>query len=269
MKVLITLLGIAMGASTVSAGIYTGNMVANPYFGTDANDYSDWTIYSNWRSNGNARNLVYDFKLPSTGTGYSGYRSAYASTIDLTSVTDITSDSDYDADTTLLTDLSFGEVYVTVPTWNTGKVGDLLDARFYIQANIATVSGSAYRAISSQLTVDYAAIVENGTLSTGNQAFSLDSWATYGSYGGNPFESGSGIALSDIASIDYQWVMRTIHENEFSAGHADYTDTGTFFFQADNAKLNYEVTTVPEPATLGMVTAVGAGMFFVRRRFMI
>jgi hypothetical protein len=263
------LLGLVISTSTAFAGIYTGNMVANPYFGTDANDYTQWTIDPNWRANGNARNLVYDFKLPVTGTGYSGYRSSFAETIDLTTVADIINDPDYDADTTKLTDLSFGEVYLTIPTWNTGMVGDLLDARFYIQANISTVSGNDYRAISSQVTIDYAGIVENGTLASGTQSFSINSWASYGSYDGNPFAGGDGIALSDIASIDYQWVMRTIHENEFSAGHPDYTDTGTFFFQADNAKLNYEVTAIPEPAVISLVALFGAGILLIRRRFMI
>jgi hypothetical protein len=35
----------------------------------------------------------------------------------------------------------------------------------------------------------------------------------------------------------------------------------------DNVSFEYEV--IPEPATLGLVTAMGGGLLFIRRRFMI
>lgn len=41
--------------------------------------------------------------------------------------------------------------------------------------------------------------------------------------------------------------------------------TGLADFRYDN----FDVTVIPEPATLGMVTAMGAGVLFIRRRFMI
>jgi len=249
-KIIAGMLGlVAAIATTASADIHTGNMVSNPFM-TD--NYDGWSPNSPWRNNGGSKNQVYDFKTD----GPTGWASSFAATRDLTTDADITADPNYDASTTELTDLGFGDVWLLIPTWNTNKIGASLDARFYLQANISTVSGNDYRAISDQVTVD-------STFTAGGyaQSFSINNWATYGSYDGNPFDGGAGIALDDISSINYQWVMRTITANTDGAG--------TVFFQADNAILNYEVTTIPEPATLGMIVALSGTLLFIRRRFII
>lgn len=45
--------------------------------------------------------------------------------------------------------------------------------------------------------------------------------------------------------------------------------SGDFTFQVDNYINGFQLQAVPEPATLGLVGAFGAGILFVRRRFMI
>lgn len=237
-----------VAAATAIADVHTGQMVVNPYF-TDNKD--NWTTGGAWRPNG-AANLVHDF----TTTGSAGYATAVGETRDLTLDAAITADPLYNASTTKLTDLSLGNVWVLIPTWNVGSIGANMDARFYVEIDISTVSGNDYRAASNKLTVD-----DTMTMGGYAQAFSIASWATYTIYDGNPFEGGGGIALDDIASIDYKWVMQTITPNTDGAG--------TVFFQADNAVLNYEVTTIPEPATLGLVAAFSGVIIFIRRRFMI
>jgi sialate O-acetylesterase len=236
------LLSSTLVAVSASAALYTGNLVANPYFGTNSNDYTEWTINSNWRANGNNRNLVYDFKLPGTGSGYAGFRSAVASTIDLTLDPAITGDPSHDPALTELTNLNFGDLYLTYPTWNFNKIGDLLDANFYAQVNITTTSNS-YRMQSTSVNLSRDNIVDNGILTTGEQPFSTSFWATYGSFDGNPFDGGNGIPLNDIINIEYKWLINTFTENAFSTNHPNYTTNGTFFFQADNAHLQYEVRT--------------------------
>ena len=125
-----------------------------------------------------------------------------------------------------------------------------------MEVDITTVSGNDYRAASNKLTVD-----ANTPAGGFSQEFSIANWATYGSYDDNPFAEGAGIALDDIASINYKWVMSTITPNTDGAG--------TIFFQADNANLQYEVSTIPEPATLGLVATFSGAIVFIRRRFSI
>jgi hypothetical protein len=247
-KAIVGMLGLFVAATTTFADIHNGQMVQNPFFTVDK---SGWSTGGQWRPNG-AANLVHDF----TTTASAGFSSAVGATRDLTLDAAITADPLYDANTTKLTDLSFGNVWLLIPNWNVGNIGANMDARFYVEVDITTLSGNEYRAASNQVVVD-------DTMQTGGyaQAFSINSWATYATFDGNPFDGGDGIALGDIDTVNYKWVMQTITPNADGAG--------TVFFQADNATLNYEVTTVPEPATLGLVTAFGTGIFWIRRKFMI
>lgn len=237
------LCAVLVTTSTFGA-IHTGQMVVNPFF-TDNKD--NWNTSGQWRPNG-AANLVHDF---TTAAG-SGYSTATGATLDLTTEAAITADADYNPSTTLLTDLSLGNVWVLIPNWNTGNIATNLDARFYVEIDISTLSGNEYRMSSDRLTVD-----QNMQMGGYAQSFTLQNYATYGTYDGNPFEGGAGIALGDIDTINYKWVMQTITPNTEGAG--------TVFFQADNATLNYEVTTIPEPGTLGLVACFGGGILCLRR----
>ena len=106
-KTIIGMLGLLVATTTAFADIHTGNMVKNPFFTTDK---SDWTLGAPWRPNG-AANLVHDF----TTAGSAGFASAVGATRDLTLDAAITADPLYNASTTKLTDLSFGNVWVLIP----------------------------------------------------------------------------------------------------------------------------------------------------------
>ena len=240
---------IALGAFLLSffpppakAKLYEGNLVANPSFGTSQNDYSQWTVKNNWRTNHNSRNLAFDFHLPATGSGYQGYRTAIAKTIDLKQVHDIVSDPSHTAEQTVLTGIQFQPLHLTVSNWNDNKIGDRLDATLFCQAEIKTTAGT-YRAQSSQIPLNRQTLVEAKTVSTGEQPVKLIWWATYDQFAGNPFQNSKGIPLADILDIQYKWIIHTKTENAFSANHPQHSKEGTFSLQVDQAGLQYQVRT--------------------------
>ncbi len=252
-KNLAGMLGLVVAlAAMASADVYTGNMVANPFM--TGPDYTDWAATAPWRNNGGSANQVHDFKTDGTA----GFASTFAATRDLTADAAITADPLYSASTTKLTDISFGNTWSIIPTWNIGNVGANMSANYYCEADIFTVGGDQYRVNSNTFVVDdtFMGGVGGGEARTWTTA----GWASYGNWDGDAFASG-GIALDQIASIDYKWVMQTVTANTDGGG--------TVFFQADNANLQYEVTTIPEPATLGMVAAVGGGLLWIRRKLTI
>ncbi len=113
-------------------------------------------------------------------------------------------------------------------------------------------------------------------------------WATLGLTGpaGLNLSLNSGFSLSatiDSATGNYSWgyVMGsytdTVAEGVTGtdAGFVDPTGTtyGGFTYVVSTADTYfvdaYNVSAIPEPATLGMVAAMGAGIFWIRRRFTI
>jgi hypothetical protein len=251
-KTIIGMLGLVAALVTMtSADVYTGNMVLNPYFEDSAGD-PDYTGWSGWRNNGAAKNMVYDFKTDGT----TGWFSATGATRDLTTDASITADANYDPSTTKLTGISFGNSWAIIPGWNMGNIATNMEGRFYCEAEIFTVGGDQYRINSSAYTIDDTWMGGAG----GGQpmSWSTGNWASYGPWDGDAFASG-GIALDQIDHIDYKWVMRVNTPNTDGAG--------TDFFRADNANVQYEVTTIPEPATLGLLAAMGGGVLWIRRRF--
>ncbi len=247
-KTLAGMLGLIVAlTATASADVYTGNMVANPYM---SDNYDDWAPVAPWRSNGAVNdNMVYDFRTD----GPTGWFPTVAATRDLTADAAITGDADYNASTTKLTGLSFGNSWVSVA--GLPNAGAALDARYYCRIEVATVGGDQYQVDSDQKTFD------SSWASDGVQSWTMGSWLDNATYSGNPFAGDDGIALDQIASIDYSWFMYTITTNTDGGG--------TTWFTADNANLQYEVTTIPEPATLGIVVAFGGGLLWIRRKFMI
>jgi len=246
---LINAVALAALATSAYAELHQGNLVINPSFGDQESNYSNWQVNNNWRTHHIHKNLVYDFCLPKSGTGYKGYATAVAETTDFNLIPSITQDPRHAAQRTFLTGIRFLPIDITLSGWNYDKVGDQLDATLYCEAEIKTKSGS-YRAQSNGIAINRQSIVENKTVSTGTQTVSLKWWAEYGNYGGDPFTNGNSIHLSDIIQIDYKWIVYTRAENAFSSDHPGYTDEGIFYLQVDNAGLEYEVRSEYNPLSI-------------------
>ena len=77
-------------------------------------------------------------------------------------------------------------------------------------------------------------------------------WSAFSEFG----VTGGAVAAdtTDIQSVGY-----------YSAGS---NGTGALNWTGSKV-INFEVTAIPEPATLGLVVAMGGGLLFIRRRFMM
>lgn len=228
-SLILAILAIFVSTQAFAATI-TGNAIPNPGF-TGPNDterYDGWSV-SGWRNNGKAENLVYDF-LTDGGTGFFVAEVA----IDLTSLSAITSDPDYDANTALLTGLSFGDITAGIPDWNVGNIGTRIQGSFYCEVVFSTTDGKDYSFRSNSYTVD-----SNWKNGLRKLTWSADSWVSHGVFDGDAF-AGGGIVLSTIRNMKYRWVVWVKTPNSDGAGDV--------FFLSDDANLRYTVTTVSGPS---------------------
>lgn len=243
MKKLIFIGGTLGFCSLASAALYEGNLVANPGFSKGASeDYSGWTVQEPWRTNHVHKNLVFAFTLPDDGSQYKGYRSASSQGLDLRSLKALQNDSSHDLSTTQLRGLDFGSVSIKVPEWTHGEIGDKLKAKLFAMVDVKTSAGQ-FRMQSNEIELNRKAIVEDGTLASGAHPLKLNWWADYGHFKGDPFKGGQGIALDQIQSITFNWMIKTDHENAFSENHPKKKTQGAFWLQVDDAELVYQVRT--------------------------
>ena len=172
-----------------------------------------------------------------------GFYAAEASPRDLTTESNVTSLDGYDPSTTRLTGLTFADPWRLA---HFGSVPQDGEYNYFIEFTIDTPGGS-YRASTQKL--DRATAFQNTTAQLGF----VFNWEG-GGFLGDPFASG-GVALSDITNMTYNVLVEVVTP----------TTSGAGFFLVEGFNLEYEVTAIPEPASLllfaGMIPA-----FAIRRR---
>ena len=226
---LFTLLGIILFAvqgifseSSLAQTATNGFLVPNAWL-DDSPGGANWTFDSPWQFESNVSSGTALFVTNPSNTP--GSYAAEASPLDLTTQANVTSLPGYDASTTKLTGLTLSD------PWRVGHFGTIPadgDYEFYVQLTLDTPGGS-YRSSSQKL--DRATVFQNS-----NSQLGLNfNWET-GSYLGNPFAGGSGIALDQINSIKYDVVVDVITP---TTTVDQFGNTG--FFNAEGFTVEYEV----------------------------
>jgi hypothetical protein len=115
-------------------------------------------------------------------------------------------------------------------------------------------TGGEFGFVSYTTTGDGTSSVENGT----------GGWTTTATYTSAANPQANYANTVTAFSIDTSgWTADQLANFGFGFGGSGQNNQDRFFI--DNVALNV----IPEPATLGMVSAMGAGLLFIRRRFMI
>ena len=243
-------LAIAFGASTTvsAASMTTGFVIPNAFLDDntsgdplDPPDGVNWSFNSPWQLEAGLFSGAALFVTDSSNSP--GFYAAEASPRDLTTESNVTSLDGYDPSTTRLTGLTFADPWRLA---HFGSVPQDGEYNYFIEFTIDTPGGS-YRASTQKL--DRATAFQNTTAQLGF----VFNWEG-GGFLGDPFASG-GVALSDITNMTYNVLVEVVTP----------TTSGAGFFLVEGFNLEYEVTAIPEPASLllfaGMIPA-----FAIRRR---
>ncbi len=200
----------------------SGFLVQNPWL-DDSPGGAGWTFNSPWAFEPNVSSGTALFVTsPSNPLGT---YAAKASTVDLTSESNVLALSGYDPSTTKLTGLTFSD------PWRVGHFGTVPqdgDYDFYVDFTLETPGGS-YRASSQKL--DRAAVFQNTSTPLGLSF----TWQN-GGFLGDPFAGGSGVALDQITNMRYDVV---VYVNTPTTTVDQFGNTG--FFNAEGFNVGYEV----------------------------
>ena len=88
---------------------------------------------------------------------------------------------------------------------------------------------------------------------------------------GNPMDnSGGGATVTQLAKSDFLVTATSSTDNTLTFTYTEGTGIGLVFgsFGSDVAIDNVSITAIPEPATLGLITAFGVSVLFIRRLMM-
>ncbi len=228
----VAVLALLISGSVASADSTTGFLILNPWLDdtTSGNLFLDdpdgvhWTINPEWEM----EPFVFDGALmfPTKATNLIGLNTAEASTVDLTAQSNVTSLRGYDPSTSMLTDIVFHD------PWRVGHYGAVPqngEYNYFIEFTIETPAGD-FRASTQQL--DRGSVMQN-TIAQVGFVFTWEG----GSFLGDPFAGGGGIALDQITNIDYDVIMEVITP---TTTVDQFGDTG--FFNVEGFNVEYEVT---------------------------
>jgi arylsulfatase A-like enzyme len=219
----ITIFGTLLATSTM-ATILTGETLQKVDFTNDVDGDGTWDLGGGWRDNqgdGGGTDIVYDAKTNGEAPTWS---LAKGFGIDLRTDPAINTAPGYDpANTTKLIGFDTANMDFTFKHTALSKLGADAEFELKLQIDVKTTGGN-YR-LQSQV-YDPASLASPSTVAP-------TSWSwNDGSYLGDLTASG-GVALDDITSIDYSFVMREVVPNT--------NGTGTVFFRTLDPTLLYQV----------------------------
>lgn len=208
----------------------------------DPPDGVNWTFNSPWSLEANLFSGAALFVTDASNQP--GFYAAEASPRDLATEPNVVALDGYDPSTTRLTGLTFADPWRLADYGSVPQDGEY---NYFIEFTIDTPGGS-YRASTQKL--DRVTAFQNSSSQLG---FVFD-WEG-GGFLGDPFTSG-GIPLSEINDMTYNVLIEV----------ANPTSSGAGFFLVEGFNVEYEVTSVPEPASLAIVGLTVPAVFFMRRR---
>ena len=205
-------------AQTTTSGL----LVPNAWL-DDSPGGANWTFNSPWQFEANVSSGAALFVTSPSNSP--GSYAAEASPIDLSLQSNVTALDGYDPNTTKLTGLTFSD------PWRVGHYGTVPtdgEYEFYVEFTLDTPGGS-YRAASQKL--DRATVFQN----TSSQLGLNFAWQG-GTYLGDPFSGGNGVALNQINSMTYDVVVDVITP---TTTVSQFGSNG--FFNAEGFSVGYEV----------------------------
>ena len=233
-----------MTGTSDAAGVYANQqLMVNPFM--NGASYTGWSPTSPWRNNGGSESQVFDFET----SGSTGFFSTSQATNDIKTVGAHTTDVDYLSSTARLTAIQFDGVFLNKA--NEGAASSTLDGSFFIEFDITTATAN-YRAKSIGIEDPWAQTA--GAVLGSNSSYT---WETGGGFSGDPF-AGSGLVLDSITAINAKYFMNVVTNNNGG--------TGPVFSTIDNASIQYEVTVVPEPSSVLLLSLGGLALVSRRKR---
>lgn len=239
----IALTTLATCSPSSAASVTTGFVLPNAFLDDntsgdplDPPDGVNWTFNSPWQLEAGLFSGAALFVTDSSNQP--GFFAAEGSPRDLTAEANVLALDGYDPSTTRLTSLTFAD------PWRLAHFGTLPpdgQYNYFIEYTINT-PGGAYRAATQKL--DRATAFQNTTAQLG-LAFSWQG----GGFLGDPFAAG-GVPLSDIDSMTYNVFIEVLQPTSAGAG----------FFLVEGFNVEYEVTAIPEPASIALVGLFACGL---------
>lgn len=223
MKIRSFTLALAILAYSADAVILTGEALQKTDFTGDVSGDGSWDLGGGWRDNFGTEggdDIVYDAKTSGEAPTWS---LAKGSARDLRTVPEISSAPGYDPATARLLGFDTANMDFTFRHTALTKLGADAEFELKLQIDVKTAGGN-YR-LQSQ-------IYDPASLSTPSTV-APSSWSwNGGSYQGDLTAAG-GVALDEITSIDYSFVMRQVVPN--------INGTGTVYFRVLDPTLIYQV----------------------------
>lgn len=245
-------LALACSGISLSATDISTNIIVDGDFEAAAG--GPWDYGNHWRDNGNG--AVFD----ALNTNITPSWSLLGQNVDLTTNTVITSDTDYDANTTLLTgfDTNSATFDAFLPEWAEGRLNPAnADYQIFWEIDVST-AGSNYRLKSNSIAADELFATGGTTIVNGGDEFNSWAWNTGGAWAGD-LTAASNVTIASITNMTAKLVIY--------AGDTDETQTETAFWIVDNMSINANVSTVPEPASFALLAGMLAfASIAVRRR---
>lgn len=212
--------------------VITGSITQNGSFDGAVNT-DHWDFGGAWRDNG-ADNVVFDGRSGASGSAATGFHVNVGSTVDLTSLSEVTSLDGYDSSTTRLMGFNMDATNNGSRYFNNGNAGTLdgFVGNYYAEIDVVTTGGT-YR---------YQSPLFDATVGgAGWTSIAGGTWLG-GAYLGDLTVGGT--ILDDIASIDYRMVMNVTSQQNA---------TTNYFIIYDAVNLNAIVTSVPEPSSYALL----------------
>ena len=257
-KILIVAVVTLMLVNLAEAGVITGERLLDEWgFGSNPDSLPTGNDDENqWRYSSSGTAVIWETSQANTGGINDGFNAGTANIFDDVGVV---GDADYDINTTKLTGISANWAagnfsYAGTVTYAANHV-----IEGYYTITVDTVGGTFLGTSNAGKIHDGPTRLGTGGSNSLLQSNLASAWNVI-NWDTDPFAGGDGIVYADITDINIDFFATT------TAGNGGGTHTE--FFTMKQADIQYEATTIPEPATLGLVAAAAGSILFIRRWFL-